>query len=162
MQTLSGRLRSGVHPLAAALLVNLFCLAFTAQAGELPAARDLRSEAREAAARGQPLVLLVSLPDCAYCDQVRDSELLPRMKTGLLAWQIEMGSRATLIDFDGQPITQAALAQRLKARIAPTVVFLNARGDEVAEPLVGAGLPDFYGAYFEQRLGDARPRLLQP
>ena len=37
--------------------------------------------------------------------------------------------------------------------------FLGPRGDEIAERLVGAGVPDFYGAYFDQRLVTARKAL---
>jgi hypothetical protein len=43
-------------------------------------------------------------------------------------------------------------------RVAPTVSFLSARG-EVAPPLVGYSSPDFYGAYLDDRIEQARAAL---
>ncbi|HET6599527.1 MAG TPA: hypothetical protein VFG60_06155, partial [Burkholderiaceae bacterium] len=53
----------------------------------------------------------------------------------------------------------AAVARAWNAKLAPTVLFFDARGREIAERLVGAGLPDFYGAYLDQRLQAARAEL---
>lgn len=47
----------------------------------------------------------------------------------------------------------------LWASLAPTVLLLGPSGRELAERLVGAGVPDFYGAYLEQRLATARCSL---
>ena len=52
----------------------------------------------------------------------------------------------------------AALARRLGIRAVPTVVFLGG-DEELAERLVGYQSPDFYGAYLEQRIADARRRM---
>ena len=43
-------------------------------------------------------------------------------------------------------------------RLAPTVLFLGPEG-EVAERLIGYGSPDFFGAYLDQRLAQARAAL---
>ena len=43
--------------------------------------------------------------------------------------------------------------------VAPTLLFLGPKGEELAERLVGGSIPDFYGAYLEQRLEQARVRL---
>ena len=57
------------------------------------------------------------------------------------------------------PASPAALAAALGIRLAPTVVFLGPDGSELAERLVGYSSPDFYGAYLEQRIEQARSRL---
>jgi hypothetical protein len=36
------------------------------------------------------------------------------------------------------------------------VLFLGPQGQALAEPLVGAAIPDFYGAYLDERLVLAR------
>jgi hypothetical protein len=46
-----------------------------------------------------------------------------------------------------------------KVRVAPTVLLLGRGGAEVAERLVGGYIPDFYAAYLEQRLEQARASL---
>jgi thioredoxin-related protein len=118
---------------------------------------SLQASARAATKRGEPLLLLVSLPGCPYCEQVRSTALLPLVReTGVPAVQIDLGSLDTLVDLDGVVRTQDAAASRLQARFAPTVLFLGANGEALAEPLVGAGIPDFYGAQLEQRVATAR------
>jgi hypothetical protein len=49
--------------------------------------------------------------------------------------------------------------RRWGVKVAPTLLFLGGQGREVAERLVGALLPDFYGAYLAQRLETARQSL---
>lgn len=58
---------------------------------------------------------------------------------------------------------------RYTAKIAPVVVFFNAKGELLAEPLLGSMIPDFYGAYFDAVFNEAkselrvtRPRIRQP
>ncbi|HEX7437306.1 MAG TPA: hypothetical protein VF308_11385, partial [Caldimonas sp.] len=64
-----------------------------------------------------------------------------------------------IVDFDGTTRTHDAVETALQARFAPTLLFLGPGGDELSERLVGAGIPDFYGALLEQRLERARAAL---
>ena len=135
-------------------------LAARAQETALPRPASLPEAARRAALRGNPLVLLVSLPSCPYCERIRRSHLLPlQAELGDGVVQIDLGSAHALVDFDGTTRSHAAVAQAWKANFAPTVLFFDTRGRELAERLVGAGLPDFYGAYLDQRLETARRQL---
>ena len=96
-----------------------------------------------------------------YCELVRRSYLLPLLsESGLQAWQLDVSNRSSpLMGFDGKPTTAAAQANAWKATFTPTVVFLGSQGQELAERLVGIAVPDFYGAYLEQRLATARKAL---
>ena len=127
----------------------------------LPVPTSLPQAARRAQAKGEPLVMLISLPGCVYCELVRRSYLLPaRLNDGLQAWQLDITNRnAPLVGFDGQPTTAAAQAKDWKASFTPTVLFIGSQGQELAERLVGIAVPDFYGAYLEQRLATARKVL---
>lgn len=124
----------------------------------LPVPASLPEAARLAAGQGEPLVLLVSLPGCPYCELVRRNYLLPaRRESGLQAWQLDITDiRTPLTGFDGKPTTAAAQTKAWKATFTPTVLFLGPRGQALAEPLVGAAIPDFYGAYLDERLALAR------
>ena len=127
----------------------------------LPVPKSLPQTARAAKAQGQPLVLLISLPGCVYCEMVRRSYLIPLLAdTGLQAWQLDITNRsASLIGFDGKPTTASEQVKAWKATFTPTVLFLGSQGQELAERLVGIAVPDFYGAYLEQRLMTARAVL---
>lgn len=128
----------------------------------LPVPASLPAAAKAAAAKNEPLVLLVSLPGCPYCELVRRNYLLPARKaSGLHAWQLNITDRTTpLIGFDGKTTTAAAQISAWKAGFTPTVLFFGSRGQELAERLVGVAVPDFYGAYLEARLAAARKALL--
>jgi thioredoxin-related protein len=127
----------------------------------LPVPTSLPQTARAAKAQGQPLVLLISLPGCVYCELVRRSYLIPLLAdTGLQPWQLDITNRsAPLVGFDSKPTTAAAQAKAWNATFTPTVLFLGSQGQELAERLVGIAVPDFYGAYLEQRLVAARAAL---
>ena len=120
---------------------------------------SLPRHAQAAAARGDPLVLLVSLAGCPYCEQVRQSYLLPMAAQGAPVFQIDIGSSSAVTDFDGVSRSHDAITRVRSARFAPTVMFLDPEGRELAERLVGAGLADFYGALLEQRMQTAREKL---
>ncbi len=131
-----------------------------AQETSLPVPDSLPDVAAAAARQGEPLVLLISLRGCPYCELVRRHYLLPARADGLPAWQINMQDKLRpLIGFDGQPSHAAEQIARWKVRLAPTLLFLNPAGLPLAERLVGIASVDFYGAYFEQRLATSRQAL---
>jgi thioredoxin-related protein len=127
----------------------------------LPQPASLRAVAQNAAVQGEPLVVMTTLKGCPYCDLVRNSYLLPmRAKGQVHAVQIDTrDDRTPLQGFQGESTTSAALARAWKARFAPTVMFLDVNGREIAERLVGVAVPDFYEAYLMERLDQARKSL---
>lgn len=128
---------------------------------QLPVPASLPQAARAAAARGEPLVVMVTLRGCAFCDVVRRHHLLPMLRRGEVhAVQVDMLDRATPLEgFDGRRITGYELARAWRLSVAPTLLFLDAGGRELAERLEGMGLAEFYGPYLEERLRQARQRL---
>ena len=127
---------------------------------QLPVARNLPEQLALALARSSPLVVMVSLPGCPFCKTVRESHLAPmHAEQGLPVVQVDMQSRLLLRDFHGASTTHERQIDAWGVRIAPTVLFVGRGGAEVAQRLVGGMLPDFYGAYLEQRLDTARKAI---
>lgn len=125
----------------------------------LPVPASLIAAADDAARQREPLVVLMSLPGCPYCELVRRNYLLPMRATGLHAWQLNTTDRQTrILSFDGSSTTGSELATLWKAKFTPTVLFFNPKGQEVADRLVGA-TSDFFGAYLDQALDTARSRI---
>lgn len=127
----------------------------------LPLTSSLKAAATRATSKGQPLVVMTTLEGCPYCEVVRNHYLLPMQMSGEIdAVQIDvLDKRRNLQDFEGELVSPADQARAWKARFTPTVLFFDARGREVAERLVGMALPDFYGAYLDARLREARTKL---
>ncbi|MCU0813930.1 MAG: hypothetical protein MUC32_06270 [Burkholderiaceae bacterium] len=129
------------------------------RASDLPAAANLRREIADAAVRGEPLVLMVTLVGCAYCDVVRRLYLQPLRAAGRVpVLQVEMRSRTDLLGPRGEATRGADLARQWKVTMAPTVLFLGPGGAELAPRLTGYS-EDFYGGYLDDALVAARQRL---
>ena len=117
----------------------------------------------DAARGGEPLVVLVSLPGCPFCERIRRSHLLPlQRERGQGVVQLDLGTATSVIDFDGVQRSHDAVVRSWRVTMAPTVLMFDAAGAEIAERLVGAGLADFYAAYLDQRLQTARAVLARP
>ena len=129
-------------------------------AASLPTAESLAAELAAALRQGRPLVVMASLEGCPFCRTVRDSYLAPlHRETGQPVVQLDMGSDRPVRDFDGTPRSHDELLRRWRVGVAPTVLFFGTGGREVAPRLAGASIPDFYGAYLEERLRTAQRSL---
>lgn len=126
----------------------------------LPTADSLPDELARALKIGSPLLVMVSLDGCPFCKVARENYLGPmREQQGLPVVQIDMRSSRAIRDFKGATLTQDQLIRSWNIKVAPTVLFFGAGGVEIAERLVGAYIPDFYGAYLDDRLRLARAAL---
>ena len=133
-------------------------------ASTLPTARDFVADARLSAMHHQPIVVLVNLSGCPHCELVRRSYLLPLLNEPAAAHtpiirQVELNGERQLIDFNGKRITHGAFSRRLGITLAPVVLFFSPQGNQLAEPLIGSMIADFYGAYFDASLASARAAL---
>ena len=141
------------HGLVAGLLA-LCSTCGLATETNLPPAQDLRAEAERAAQAGGPLIVVFSRHDCRYCETVKRDYLKPlaadpRFRDLVVIRQINQDSDAPLVDFRGDATTHAQLAKAEKIRLVPVVAFYGPQGKRLAEPIIGARLPDFYPSYLE-------------
>ena len=131
--------------------------AMATKATALPMPASLSDELALALKKNEPLLVMVSLVGCPFCHVARESYLAPlRVQEGLPVVQIDMRNRQNVIDFQGQTLTQDELIRRWGVKVAPTVLFFGRGGVEIADRLVGGYIPDFYGAYLDERLKQAR------
>ncbi len=134
-----------------------FCLTLsfvaTADSNALPKTESLRLSLANALESGKPLVVMVSLEGCPYCHIARQNYLSPlHREQGLHVVQLDMGSTQPIENFDGNKLTQSFLIKKWGVQVAPTLIFFGAGGTEVAPRMVGGYIPDFYGAYLDDRL----------
>jgi thioredoxin-related protein len=122
----------------------------------LPVVDSLSQALAQALAHHEPLLVMVSLQGCAFCKTVRESYLLPLQAEGLPVVQVDMRQGRVITDFQGKSLTHDQWVRQYEVKIAPTVLFFGREGQEVAGRLKGAYLPDFYNAYLEDHLAQAR------
>lgn len=145
--------------LLAACLVSSAALA-QARETPLPIPTSLQTAALAAQSKDEPLVLLVSLPGCPWCELLRRNYLAPMRAEGLPAFQITVNDRKlTVTNFQGASSNGADIAQAYQAQLTPTVLFLNAQGKEIAPRIAGVASADLLGAQLDNALRTARELL---
>ena len=119
----------------------------------LPTTDSLPAELAKATSKKVPLLVMVSLDGCPFCKVARENYLGPlREQQGLLVFQVDMRSKRPIKNFAGLTLTQDELIRSWGVKVAPTVLFFGRGGLEIAERLTGGYIPDFYGAYLDERL----------
>lgn len=136
-------------------------------ANDLPLAVDLRREALDAARTGAPLIIIYSRKDCKYCETVKRDYLKPLAANPLyrdkvVIRQVNQDGEQELADFKGAPSHHARLASSEKIKLVPVVAFYGPDGRKLADPIVGARLPDFYMSYLEDAVELSMKMLKKP
>lgn len=163
--SMSGMKGSGRYPLSRRRLLlagaaACACGASVAAPAALPASVSLSDELAQALKKGGPLLVMVSLDGCPFCKVARENYLGPlRQEQGLMVVQLDMRSNRLVKDFKGATRTHDELIRSWGIKVAPTVLFFGHRGAEIAERMVGGYIPDFYGAYLDERLRLAQAAL---
>ena len=148
-----------------AILACLMAPAWSAT--DLPAAADLQQEAAQAARNGAPLVIIYSRTDCKYCETVKRDYLKPlaadaKYHTKIVIRQVNQDGDQALKDFKGSATKHARFAASEKVKLVPVVAFYGPDGQQLADPIIGARLPDFYLSYLEAAIEQSSKALKKP
>ena len=125
---------------------------------------DLRQEAARMEAERLPLMLLVSLHHCPYCVRIKEEILGPMVKSGeyvdrVLIRELFIDAGSRVRDFAGREREGAAVADDYGVDLAPTLLFLDARGRELSKRLVGLYTVEMFPFYVEAALEEASRKM---
>jgi len=125
-----------------------------AETPNVPYSTNLKADAALAKSRGVPIMVMFGAPHCPYCERLLSEFLLPMQRNPeyakkVLMRRVEVGSSQSLIDFNGKPTTQGEFAKLHRIGLSPTVIVFDYRGNAAAEPLIGLGTVDYYGAFLD-------------
>lgn len=120
---------------------------------KLPWASDLSRESRQAACRGQPLVVMFGSSECPYCSVVRSLYMVPLPEDerypGIVVREVEIDSDAQVKDFSGKAASMRKLAASYGVYLVPTVMVFGPDGKQAGKSIIGINNEDFYGAYLD-------------
>lgn len=127
-------------------------------------ATDFAQLGSDARRQGVPILLMFSADHCPYCEVVKEDYLKPMLRSGdyagrVLIRRIELDTFEKVRDFNGEEIYRDDLSQRYGVWVTPTLVYLDHRGVELAEKMVGLTTPDYYGGYIDLAIDQARARV---
>jgi len=152
-----------VNSLLLFILVSSFAIAREPSV-ELPQAMNLEKQGLVAQQRQTPVVLVVISNSCPYCQRLEEEVLRPLLISGDYDDRIQLqilnqDQHDYRVDFDGVKRSPDAIADRYGIQLVPSVLLLGPKGEELAERLIGIGVIDFYWAYLDQAIEQARAKL---
>lgn len=135
----------------------------TAQAAGLPLVQNFTVDARESIAKQAPILVLFMSNTCPYCETVLQDFLLPMQRdhaydNKVILRQLEIGSTAQLIGFNGETTTPSAFAVAHKVWAVPTVMLFDSKG-HVLTKIVGLLTLDFYLAYLDDAIDGSQQKI---
>ena len=126
-------------------------------ADNLPAAKSFEADSKLAAAKKIPILVLYTSPGCPFCERAKSEYLVPMLKdpaykNKVIMREVDITSQSPLTLYNGSTSTGAAFAAQHKVAIVPTIKVINAQDAEVAEPIVGLLIPDYYFGYIDSAI----------
>lgn len=128
-------------------------------ANGLVQAKNFQADARTAAQRQVPILVVFTSPTCTYCDRVKREYLVPMHKdpgyrSRVVIREVTVNSATPLTGFDGKPTTEGALAAAHKVFMVPTVMVFDTHGTAASEAIVGLLIADYYFGYLEAAIDE--------
>lgn len=127
---------------------------------DIPLAVSLQKDSVLTRQKNIPFLLYFSDPQCGYCRKLEKDILLPLLLSGdyedrLLLRKMPWLSKGLVEDFDGKQREFSAVASRYKVRVTPSLVFVDARGNEIGKRILGYNGPDFFWFYLDRSISQA-------
>ena len=140
-------------------LLFIFSLARAVEVTKISIAElsNLQVEARKVTQNQLPLLIMFSAEHCLYCETVKEEFIKPMLRGGhytnkVLIRKLELDNHKTLKDFNGIGISARQLASRYKVFVTPTLIFIDAKGQQLTDPLIGIATVDYYGGYLDDAI----------
>lgn len=115
---------------------------------------DLQATGQQAREAGLPILLYVSRSDCTFCRRFEAHVLNPLLRSGAVADTIIVRELVwdlpgPVTDFAGEVVAPESIADGYGAKLTPTLLFLDAHGDEIASRITGYRESDYFSYYLE-------------
>ncbi len=123
----------------------------------LPLAKSFEADGKLAAAKKIPILVLYTSPGCQFCQRAKSEYLVPMLKdpaykNKVIMREVDITSQSPLTLYNGSKSTGAEFAAQHKVTIVPTIKVMDAQGAELAEPIVGLLIADYYFGYIDSAI----------
>jgi len=146
-------------------LFLLFSSANSKAGAILPLAVDLQKTGATAEKFNIPVVIFYTATWCNYCKKLEENILYPLIETTDIESYAEF--RQVILDrphwemkdFSGKDIEMKTLGPSQKVMVAPTTLIYNSKGEQIAEPIIGLTLEEFYPGNLEKAINQGLKAL---
>ena len=103
------------------------------------------------------LVLMLHAENCPYCYMMEHEILSPMVRSKdyddkVLIRKLQIDEARDIKDFSGKVVEPSDLSDRYGATLTPTLVFLDAQGNEKTEKMIGINTVELFGAYLDRNI----------
>lgn len=124
---------------------------------EIKTVSNLQQLGQLAKQQQKVIFLEMSASYCGYCKTLEENIIKPMLRSGayddyVLFRKLNIDSHYTLIDFDGSKTSPARYSYKLNASLTPTLLFMDNRGTEISERILGVNTLELYGQYVDDAL----------
>lgn len=110
------------------------------------------------------LVLMFHAEFCPYCAQMENDILSPMIKSKeydkrVLIRKLQIDEARDVVDFEGKTVEPSDISDRYNASLTPTLVFLDHKGREKAEQMVGINTVELFGAYLDNEIDTLKSNI---
>lgn len=130
----------------------------------IPVAKNLVDDGKIQLQTGRIILLYVYAPNCAYCKKLEKEVFFPLIRSGeyqdkIVLRKINWTSSTPIRDFSGGEILPSKFLEQYNIQITPTLLFLDAKGNQVIERILGYRGGEFFWYYFDVAINKANKRL---
>ena len=103
------------------------------------------------------LVLMFHAEHCPYCAIMEKEILSPMVKSGeydkkVYLRKLQIDEARDVIDFSGKTVEPSDISSRFSVNVTPTLVFLDYKGKEQAQKMIGINTVELFGAYLDDEI----------
>ena len=123
----------------------------------VPNATNFEVDARLAAQKQVPILVMFSATHCPYCEAIKAEQLRPMMISGdyddkVIIRELHIDNFKDVISFNGEEISASALAEKYSVWVTPTIMFFDHQGNTLAPKIIGYNTPEMYGGYLDENI----------
>lgn len=131
---------------------------------EIETINDLQALGRLAVKEQKVIFIEISASYCGYCRTLEEHIIKPMIRSGdyeehVLIRKLDMDSHYPIKDFDGSKTSPALFAYKMNASLTPTLLFIDGRGNEVSERILGINTLELYGSYVDKALLEGHRKI---
>jgi thioredoxin-related protein len=131
---------------------------------EIKTTDNLQELGRQALKQQKIIFLEMSASYCGYCKTLEENIIKPMLRSGdysdyVLIRKLDIDSHYPIRDFDGNKTSPAQYAYKVNASLTPTLLFIDGRGNEVSERILGVNTLELFGQYVDDALLEGHRKI---
>lgn len=123
---------------------------------EIQHVKNFESLKQQARQSGKVILLEMSASYCGYCRTLEEEIIKPMLRSGdyqqVLIRKLDIDSHYPMQDLQGKQSSPFEFSSKMGVYVTPTLLFLDGKGKEVGERVIGVNTLELYGGYVDNSL----------